>query len=59
MTEKKLKDEVTKSAIEATIACGSVAEPSDIANPVIDLISGNFNYASSSMLNLSGGGFVL
>ena len=59
MTEKKLRDEVTKSAIEATIACGSVAEPSDIANPVIDLISGNFNYASGSMLNLSGGGFVL
>ena len=59
MTEEKLKDVVKKSAIEATIACGSVAEPSDIANPVIDLISGNFNYASGSMLNLSGGGFVL
>ena len=59
MTEKSLKDAVTKSAIEATIACGSVAEPSDIANPIIDLISGNFSYASGSMLNLSGGGFVI
>ena len=59
MTEKSLKDPVTKSAIEATIACGSVAEPSDIANPIIDLISGNFSYASGSMLNLSGGGFVI
>ncbi len=59
MTEKSLKDSVTKLAIESTIACGSIAEPSDIANPVIDLISGNFNYASGSMLNLSGGGFVI
>jgi hypothetical protein len=59
MTEKALNNAVTRSAIEATIACGSVAEPSDIANPIIDLISGNFNYASGSMLNLSGGGFVI
>ena len=59
MTEKALADSKTKLKIEASIACGSVAEPSDIATPVIDLISGNFNYASGSMLNLGGGGFVI
>ena len=59
MTENRLKDPVIKSAIEATIACGSVAETSDIANPIIDLISGNFGYASGSILNLGGGGFVI
>ena len=52
----RLKDPVIKPAIEATIACGSVAETSDIANPIIDLISGNFGYASGSILNLGGGG---
>ena len=59
MTNVALSNANTKAAIEASIACGSVAEPSDIARPVIDLISGNFNYASGSMLNLSGGGFVI
>ena len=59
MTEKALADTKTKLQIEASIACGSVAEPSDIATPVINLISGNFNYASGSMLNLGGGGFVI
>jgi hypothetical protein len=59
MTEKALADKKTKLQIEASIACGSVAEPSDIATPVINLISGNFNYASGSMLNLGGGGFVI
>jgi NAD(P)-dependent dehydrogenase (short-subunit alcohol dehydrogenase family) len=59
MTNAALANADTKATIEASIACGSVAEPSDIAKPVIDLISGNFDYASGSMLNLSGGGFVI
>tara|TARA_Y100001954_G_C15724725_1_gene560135 strand:- start:3 stop:752 length:750 start_codon:yes stop_codon:yes gene_type:complete len=59
MTNDALANADTRAAIEASIACGLVAEPSDIAKPVIDLISGNFDYASGSMLNLSGGGFVI
>lgn len=59
MTENALTDTKTRLQIEASIACGSVAETSDIATPVINLISGNFNYASGSMLNLGGGGFVI
>ena len=58
MTSALLDDPTTKAAIEATIACGAVAEPVDISMPVIDLISGKFNYASGSMLNLGGGGFI-
>jgi len=58
MTSTMLADPTTKAAIEATIASGVVADPIDIAMPVIDLISGKFNYASGSMLNLGGGGFV-
>ena len=58
MTSALLDDLTTKAAIEATIACGAVAEPVDISRPVIDLISGKFNYASGSMLNFGGGGFI-
>jgi NAD(P)-dependent dehydrogenase (short-subunit alcohol dehydrogenase family) len=58
MTGTMLADPATRAAIEATIACGAVADPVDIAMPVIDLISGKFNYASGSMLNLGGGGFI-
>ncbi len=59
MTGDALADPATKAAIEASIACGKVAEPVDIAAPVIELISGKFNYASGSLLNLGGGGFVI
>ena len=58
MTSTMLADPTTKAAIEATIASGAMADPIDIAMPVIDLISGKFNYASGSMLNLGGGGFI-
>jgi hypothetical protein len=58
MTSTMLADPTTKAAIEATIASGAVADPIEIAMPVIDLISGKFNYASGSMLNLGGGGFI-
>jgi NAD(P)-dependent dehydrogenase (short-subunit alcohol dehydrogenase family) len=59
MTGDALANPVTKAAIEASIACGKVAEPADIATPVIELISGKFSYASGSLLNLGGGGFVI
>lgn len=59
MTSDALGDPATAAAIEASIACGKVAEPTDIAMPVIELISGKFNYASGSLLNLGGGGFVI
>ena len=59
MTSTRLSDPKTKTEIEGTIAAGTVAEPEDIAVPVVDLISGRFDYASGSLLNLSGGGFVV
>ncbi|XDZ66628.1 SDR family NAD(P)-dependent oxidoreductase [Alphaproteobacteria bacterium LSUCC0684] len=59
MTGDVLADPVTKASIEASIACGKVAEPVDIATPVIELISGKFKYASGSLINLGGGGFVI
>ena len=59
MTSARMADEATAASIVATIACGAIAEPEDIATPVIELISGKFAYASGSVLNLGGGGFVV
>ncbi len=58
MTEKLLSDQKNAANIKASIACQEVASPMDIAEPVIDLISGRFSYASGSLINLGGGGFV-
>lgn len=59
MTEKMLENAEVATKIKDTIASGEVAEPTDIAVPIVHLISGQFNYASGSILNLSGGGFVI
>lgn len=59
MTEPYLSDSNAAEQIKKTIACGEVAEPSDIAKPILNLISGDFAYASGSVLNLGGGGFLV
>jgi len=58
MTEKLLSNPENAARIKSSIACQEVANPLDIAEPVIDLISGRFSYASGSLINLGGGGFV-
>ena len=59
MTADLLAEPARAAGIAASIACGQVAEPEDIAKPVVDLLSGRFDYASGSLLNLGGGGFVV
>ncbi len=59
MTAQVLSDPDTAAAIRATIACGREATVEEIAEPILDLLSGRFAYASGSTFNLSGGGFVL
>ncbi len=59
MTSELLSDPKRAAAIRASIACQEVARPLDIARPVIDLVSGRFSYASGSLINLGGGGFVV
>jgi NAD(P)-dependent dehydrogenase (short-subunit alcohol dehydrogenase family) len=58
MTEKLLSNPENAARIKSSIAWQEVANPLDIAEPVIDLISGRFSYASGSLINLGGGGFV-
>ena len=58
MTEKLLSNPENVARIKSSIAWKEVANPLDIAEPVIDLISGRFSYASGSLINLGGGGFV-
>jgi NAD(P)-dependent dehydrogenase (short-subunit alcohol dehydrogenase family) len=59
MTAELLSDAQRRNAIRATIACGREAEVGQIAAPVIELLSERFAYASGSMINLAGGGFIL
>jgi NAD(P)-dependent dehydrogenase (short-subunit alcohol dehydrogenase family) len=58
MTEKLLSNPENATKIKSSIASQEMANPLDIAEPVIDLISGRFAYASGSLINLGGGGFV-
>ena len=59
MAKDRLADEKTEASINKSIAIGRVAEPHEIARPIMELFSESFNYASGSIINLSGGGFVV
>ena len=58
MTERTLADREVRSAIESTIAMGRVAQPQEIANAILWLLSDEASFVSGVTLDVSGGGFV-
>ena len=58
MTERTLADREVRSAIESTIAMGRVAQPQEIANAILWLLSDEASFISGVTLDVSGGGFV-
>jgi NAD(P)-dependent dehydrogenase (short-subunit alcohol dehydrogenase family) len=58
MTERTLADREVRSAIESTIAMGRIAQPQEIANAILWLLSDEASFVSGVTLDVSGGGFV-
>ncbi len=59
MTDDLRRDGALKSRIAATIAMNRVAEPEEIARPILWLLSDEASFVSGCCIDASGGGFVI
>jgi len=60
MTAARLSDPVRRAAIDATIPMHRVAEPDEIAHPIVWLLSSaEASFVSGAVTDVSGGGFVV
>ena len=59
MTDSLRQDPALQARIAATIAMNRVAEPEEIAAPILWLLSDEASFISGCCLDASGGGFVI
>ena len=59
MTSDTLDDPVKHQAIAATIPIQRIAESSEVAKPILWLLSPEASFVTGALLDVSGGGFVI
>jgi NAD(P)-dependent dehydrogenase (short-subunit alcohol dehydrogenase family) len=59
MTSAVTSDPVRHAAIAATIPIQRIAEPEEIARPIVWLLSDEASFVSGTLLDVSGGGFLI
>jgi NAD(P)-dependent dehydrogenase (short-subunit alcohol dehydrogenase family) len=59
MTAERLNDPARRAEVDATIPMGRVANPDEIARPIVWLLSEEASFVSGCLLDVSGGGFVI
>jgi NAD(P)-dependent dehydrogenase (short-subunit alcohol dehydrogenase family) len=57
MTEQRLSDAQTARAIAATIPMGRIADASEVAAPIVWLVSDEASFMTGACIDISGGGF--
>jgi NAD(P)-dependent dehydrogenase (short-subunit alcohol dehydrogenase family) len=59
MTDALRRDPELRARVAATIAMGRCAEPEEVARPILWLLSDEASFVSGTILEASGGGFML
>jgi 3-oxoacyl-[acyl-carrier protein] reductase len=59
MTREALADGETRREIESSIPLGRVAQPADVAGPVLFLVSDLARHVQGEVLNVNGGSVLV